>query len=219
MSLGPCHDLPHTLENIAGEWEEGCCPLFVHKPDEPTFVKNKPRNGPLNRTVIQAMSQCCYAKSPWPLVLAGQVGTGKTCAALFLADCVGLVVQGLVWGVSYLPTPSLWETARERKMSKNNKDYQDWLAMLSHERLVILDDVDSFKGHATDFQIEVMYSILEARYNKPLVITSNHTPKQMRDTIYDDRISSRLSAGTVVEFKGADQRLKAKGENGDQDDQ
>ena len=50
-----------------------------------------------------------------------------------------------------------------------------------------------------------LFDLMEWRRGKPLVITSNKSPEDI-GAIYDDRILSRLSAGTVLEIVGPDRR-------------
>ena len=48
-----------------------------------------------------------------------------------------------------------------------------------------------------------LFHLIKWRCGKPLVITSNKSPKDI-EAIYDDQIRGRQSAGTVLEIVGSD---------------
>ena len=53
----------------------------------------------------------------------------------------------------------------------------------------------------------MLFDILERRKAKMTVITSNHSPEQLRDVVFEDeRIFSRLLAGTTLACDGEDRR-------------
>jgi len=72
---------------------------------------------------------------------------------------------------------------------------------------VILDDLGL--RPPTDTMYQSLFDVLEWRKGKPLLITSNKSPEDLA-LLYDDRIKSRLRAGTVVNMDGPDRRA-AKG--------
>lgn len=57
----------------------------------------------------------------------------------------------------------------------------------------------------TDAMRQYLFDLLEYRKDLPLVITSNLSPEGLAE-LYDDRIISRLTAGTVLEIDGDDRR-------------
>jgi DNA replication protein DnaC len=69
--------------------------------------------------------------------------------------------------------------------------------------LVVLDEIGT-RNNPSDFQVEVLHQAIDARENKPVVFVSN---LDLEDVcrVYGDRIASRLSRGTLIEFEG-DQR-------------
>jgi hypothetical protein len=48
--------------------------------------------------------------------------------------------------------------------------------------------------------------LLEKRKGKPLIVTGNLTLDQLR-TKFDERIQSRIKAGTIIDFAGRDLRI------------
>jgi len=49
--------------------------------------------------------------------------------------------------------------------------------------------------------------VLDERQDRPLLVLSNLDIKGI-DTLYDERISSRLGAGTIVQLRGRDRRVE-----------
>lgn len=60
---------------------------------------------------------------------------------------------------------------------------------------------------STHHRYDTMHGLLEARKGKPMIITGN-LPIETVATVYDDRVASRLCAGTMVRIIGDDRRLK-----------
>lgn len=82
---------------------------------------------------------------------------------------------------------------------------------------VVIDDLGTELGKlddakkATTYNLDTITSILEARQNKPLIVTTNLTSKQI-ESVYGDRILSRMlknSTGFSMQFKStSDKRVK-----------
>jgi DNA replication protein DnaC len=69
----------------------------------------------------------------------------------------------------------------------------------------VIDEI-GLRGRATDWQLESLLILLNARYKLPLIVTGNLTPEQVKEQ-YDGRIADRLcTAGTVVNLAGTSQR-------------
>ena len=150
-----------------------------------------------------AIRRCVAGASPWPLVFWGRPGSGKTCAALCLLDSVGgltvyrtlgdacdELIQAmngeLTWG-EYKASPKAW--------------WEKW----ETARLAVLDEL-AIREKTTDHEYQTVKRAIDLRYGKPLVLISNHSP----GTIYDERISSRMQAGTVVGFPSVDLRVSGR---------
>ena len=71
------------------------------------------------------------------------------------------------------------------------------------KRLFCIDDL-GIRG-ATDSVYEIILSFIDCRKGKPTIFTSNMNLDGIRE-IFDERTASRLSAGTVIEVTGSDQR-------------
>lgn len=148
-------------------------------------------------------------ESPWPLFLHGPAGSGKTCAGLCLLDhsC------GLYYTASRL--------CDDYALSKGGKFYyvreghssavcwpQSFWGMISFAGLVVLDEIGC-RDRVTDHHYEAIQGVLDNRAFKPLVCISNHDLDAL-GRIYDDRITSRIARGTVIELQGRDRRLRCR---------
>ena len=70
-------------------------------------------------------------------------------------------------------------------------------------RSLFLDDLGV--RPPTPPMLQAIFDVLEMRKGRPVVIVSNHDLRKLSE-IYDERIVSRLSAGTVLEIRGQDRR-------------
>ncbi len=164
---------------------------------------------------------CVMAHSPWPLFFTGETGAGKTCAALLLLDTYGK------WYWTFDEWAAQVRDARMRRFYSKGYGTQCliterelWSGISHHEhrepKLFVLDEIGL--RPPTDMQREVLTKTVDVREGLPTVFISNLGLAAIAET-YDDRIASRLAAGTIVEFKG-DLRLLAAleaGEEGDDD--
>jgi DNA replication protein DnaC len=85
------------------------------------------------------------------------------------------------------------------------REPEHW-AELDARSLVVLDDV-ALRDRVSEAQYEVMQEFLSRRQGRPTVITGNLSIEQVAK-VYDDRVASRLAAGTCIEITGEDMRLR-----------
>lgn len=149
--------------------------------------------------------QLVTGKLPWPLLLHGEAGSGKTCAALCMID---------YYGGKYFDFPSFHANLRLAMAGELFSDnhhgvggfriyetdiWNGW----AKSNLTVIDDFCT--REPTSFQYETLKQAIDKRHRKPAVFTANLTLEEI-SRIYDDRIASRLSAGTIVKLEG-DRRL------------
>jgi DNA replication protein DnaC len=141
------------------------------------------------------------------LLLHGGAGGGKTCAALCVLDYAD------DWGPVYWTVPMLCEEIIRCQQGRmeNAAGYKvcvaDFWRQMAARSLVVLDELGC-RERVTDFHYEAVKQTIDARYAKPLICISN-LPLSQLQRVYDERIASRLEAGTVIELVSEDRRLRA----------
>jgi len=135
------------------------------------------------------------------LIIHGNVGAGKS----FMAACIANAL--IDKGKSCMLTD--FTTIVNRPFRKDD-DRNQYVRDLAYEYdLLVIDDLGRERN--TSFATETVASVLEARNRsmRPLIITSNLTPKQLLNTknIALKRIYSRIFEMCIpVKFTGADRR-------------
>ena len=134
------------------------------------------------------------AQLPWPLFLHGDVGTGKTLAALCLAD--------------FATTSRYWtlDTLCDKVMDPETKTQEMW-RQIQEKELTILDELGerSKVGDLLYTTVKKHLDLREQHAGRVGIYISNLTPDQLVQ-MFDKRIVSRLTAGTVLELSGDDRR-------------
>jgi len=115
------------------------------------------------------------------------------------------------FGGWYLPLPDLasliidaqlgrltWSSGYARTVKDLRKDWND-------ANLIVLDEIGS-RSQVSDHHYETLKRALDDCEGRPLVLISNHDLETL-ERIYDDRIASRIAAGTIVQLNG-DRRLQ-----------
>ena len=155
--------------------------------------------------VIAKMVCVTRGLANWPLVLLGPVGVGKTCAAMCLLDFVS--VSRRYWTVADLCLELISVQNGEVEYGGAHIDTPcEWWKRYEEIDCVVLDELVS-RDKVSDFGYEVVKRAIDLRHGKPLVVCSNGT-LEIIGRVYDDRIASRLAAGTVIEMTGSDRRLE-----------
>ncbi len=141
-------------------------------------------------------------KSPWPLFLWGEPGTGKSCAALCLLDRAG----GFYFTAGTLAEEVLMVNKGEAQYPSGQRltPLGFWREIMS-TALVVIDEVGT-RSKVGDWQYDCLKRVLDAREGMPLVVIANHSLADVA-SLYDDRVASRLAAGTVHQLQGEDRRL------------
>lgn len=156
---------------------------------------------PRLRAVLAAL---CKGEAPWPLFLYGPPGTGKTCAALALLDHSG----GHYWTPSELCQDLILASKGQLHYATSGRPVLEkalWRE-IGERPLVVLDELGA-RSKVSDYQYEQIKRVLDLREGLPLLAVSNLDLDGLA-LVYDDRIASRLAAGTMFRLDGADQRLR-----------
>ena len=154
----------------------------------------------------EAMRACIAAKSPWPLFLHGRAGIGKSCAALCLLDYSG----GEYWTAARfceLLNDALFGRLIARGEGGSVTIWPDAIwRRVQQAPLMVLDELGQ-RLAVSEPHYDAVKRVLDERQDKPLIVISN-VDSQGIDRLYDERISSRLGAGTIVELRGRDRRIE-----------
>jgi DNA replication protein DnaC len=136
-----------------------------------------------------------FGEEPVPLLLCGPPGTGKTCVALVLLDYYG----GL-----YCDFEEWCEDVRDAEFGRLTNSMGQlvfrrtvWRAW-REANIAVMDDI-GLRGDVRDFQLQAFKRALDCREAKPVIVITN-LGWQRIVKVFDERIVSRLGAGTRVEF-------------------
>jgi DNA replication protein DnaC len=168
-------------------------------------VSDIARVAPDNIRVIRRYVQTIDANldSGHGLWLTGDVGTGKTTLAMLISKAALQAGRS----VAIYSLPRLLNLIRETIDSTEGKlDFFDRLAAVD---LLHIDDLGA--EHQTDWVLEQLYSIVNARYeaHQAILATSNLTPEKLREQI-GPRTVSRLEeiCGDPLPLWGEDKRRR-----------
>lgn len=169
------------------------------------YLLNKPRlTEQVPKVLMDAFRKLREGKLAWPLFLYGGVGTGKTCGALWLLDRTG----GFYFTTGSLSSDLIsayqghLETAQEHRKVTPAALWEE----IGSTALVVLDELGARSG-VSEHQYDAVKRVLDEREGRPLICISN-LPVESLEAIYDDRVASRLVAGTLVHLDGPDRRLR-----------
>lgn len=138
------------------------------------------------------LSQLAAGEARWPLFLWGHAGRGKTCAAVCLAS--------LVLERCYVTAEQIIDLVYEREA---------WLWRQAKEAsLVVVDELAS-RDKVESREYTAIKRMADLREFRPAIWITNHSPVEIKQ-LYDERISSRICSGTVVELTGLDRRFEGK---------
>jgi DNA replication protein DnaC len=156
---------------------------------------------------VTALRQCALGERPWPLLIAGPAGVGKTCAALLLCDrtwwSAYFTLADLCTDVLSAMRGELEIQGTHASCKLTIKDLWDRIGNGAME-LVVCDEVGR-RGRASDHETDVLHNLLEARAGFGLILISNQDPADLAE-VYSRQVASRISAGTVLWVQGPDRR-------------
>lgn len=163
----------------------------------------------LNKEKALQIGREYYFDKSYNTIITGKAGTGKSHLA-----------RSILWAVNENSRPykrclfiSLDEMMRRIKDSFSNKQSfyteQRMIDLLTEADLLVLDDLGAETGAittdktATDYTTRVLYAIMNGRMNKPTIITTNLTSKEIK-RLYDEKLTSRMFRGVsghVIKFE------------------
>lgn len=133
------------------------------------------------------------------ILMSGGTGLGKTHLSLAIANKV--IQKGFC--VIYGSVPEL---IRKIQNEQFNRAEGDTMTLVTSGDLLILDDLGAENN--TDWCVSTLYEIINTRQNHqlPLIINTNLTPYELRES-YQDRLSSRMFSMKTLFFSGKDNRV------------
>lgn len=158
----------------------------VRRNCQPHIRRDEGQVGPKLR---DAMRDLVHGDAPWPLFLYGDVGVGKTCAALCLCDRA---------------TSADYWTARELHALAIGAPGPIW-EWWSGSVLAVLDELGRREKESAPM-CDTLQRCLDDRQGKPTIYIAQVGLDQIA-LAYDDRIASRLAAGTPYHLSGPDRRI------------
>lgn len=165
--------------------------LAINRPPRPTKIRKEwPQDVDKIRTGLrETLNNLATGRAPWPLLMIGETGRGKSTAAVCFANAVmgsHYVTLQHVVDVCYEPlTHFFW---REQVVAP----------LLVVDELGLLDEI-------TYREMRTAEQLADLRQWLPTIWITNRTPDWLI-THYGARVHSRLTRGTVVEVGGPDQR-------------
>lgn len=155
--------------------------------------------------VREVIRLCVTGKEPWPLLLYGNAGSGKTCALLCVHDnypsCITTWVH-LRQDYRALQTDGLVRQNQNGIWKVQPKEF--WGEIADHP-LLIIDDLEP-KPDPNGTHAELLKGILDNRKGKATLLATNMTPSEL-ERLYGDPVVSRLAAGTMHQMPNEDRRL------------
>ena len=150
----------------------------------------------MDKDLRDTMRELVRGNLDWPLFVYGKQGTGKSVSGQLLNS----VVQG-----SIMKLMSFYEGSVFDEWYKGS----DW-DQFNKAELVIIDEIGARTNSVNEYSYQALKRMLderEQRSNRVGMYISNLGPKELAE-MYDERIVSRLMAGTVHEYKGVDMRIQ-----------
>ncbi len=181
-------------------------------PAQRRLLKNLPRSMPeVDAALRDVFGRLVRGKAPWPLLLFGAVGTGKTRGALALCDVVFEAPKDPESCIDCfrVPNPAYMTLENLCTAVIRNRDTDEW-RHVNEGILLVLDEIGS-RANIGDLQCSTLQRVLDVReqqHNRVGIYISNLSPSQLAG-LYDDRIMSRLTCGTVFKLSGPDRRQRS----------
>lgn len=151
-----------------------------------------------------------FVKEGKGLLFHGDVGTGKTYAAVSIAN--DLINKGY-------PCRATYFSKIVRDLGSTFDKQQDYLDEFNRYALLIIDDLGVERN--SEYVKEIVWSVIDSRYRSglPLIVTTNLSIEQIKspDNIADKRIYSRiLEMCHPIHISGRDKRkMKVREEYGE----
>lgn len=186
-----------------------CVNCYIIQPRKTVSVTAKPDKYRVREQIAtpvrKVITDVTNGIVPWPLLFTGDVGSGKTCAALCMVDVYG--------GVHFNASEWCEQMTEAKRRELFRRGFADRTIILPSELrakwrsapLAVLDEI-GMRERPSDHELETVKNCLDDREGWPTVFVSNLSLESLA-MVYDERIASRLGAGTIVALTG-DRRME-----------
>lgn len=149
--------------------------------------------------LLRVLGDLAEGRAPWPLLLWGPPGRGKSCAALALADITDTA--------GYWTCEELADFAMQHRGDEVDAEF----ARIGGKHLAILDELGTRlnAGELAYKTVKRFADVRETESRRVGIYISNVAPHELA-ALYDDRLASRLLGGTIYELCGQDRRRAAR---------
>jgi DNA replication protein DnaC len=178
---------------------EGLSVLSLRTKPKPRLLPSVPRTmKAVDSELVGIFRDLVAGRRRWPLFLHGSVGRGKSAASLALCD---FAETAEFFTVEEICGVDMRGSDAERLRLKDG---------LRKASLFIIDELGT-RSKVSDLPYMAVKRCLDEReaFQRRRLIAISNLPLDKLKDMYDARISSRLSAGTVFELKGHDRRIES----------
>ncbi len=144
-----------------------------------------------------------------PLYIFGPEGTGKTSAALCVADTCR---HCLYWTMRMLCETKFKAMRGDLYIDDYKVMESGFYDRLESAQLLIVDEVAK-RERASDAEIDILHELLSRRQHKPTILIGNRPPNELA-RVYDGPVASRINCGSSHLLEGGDRR-KGEIDNGE----
>lgn len=140
------------------------------------------------------------------LILTGNFGTGKT---LLMSILSNRLTSDYAFRVCYINAVDLINEIKDSFNTSTKITTKDVLNRYVTADFLFIDDID--KLNATDYVRELMYSIINARYESesPVIVSSNNSIEILDEQFFGEAVVSRLlEKSTLIQFNSKNARFE-----------
>jgi len=170
------------------------------------FIINNENRFAINR-VLKYLKEEEYKRGVG-LLFIGKVGTGKTHLAISIWK---EILKRKIAGI-YINTVDLFHILRSRIGNESEISFEETLELVKKSKFLALDDLGVEKD--TEFVNEILFSIIDYRYEKklPTFITTNLTLDEIKRNLSERTVSRILGSCEIIFLNGRDFRINGKKE-------
>jgi DNA replication protein DnaC len=139
--------------------------------------------------------QLATGERPWPALLHGPTGTGKSIGALCFCDRIRSAFFDSLEGLCDIT------------MSRDENNKEDCWEKVRTKDLVVIDEIGA-RERIGDLQYSTLKKVLDIRemHAKRVGLYITNCSPDVLPVMFDDRVASRMLCGSIFELNGEDRR-------------